>query len=236
MAAGLFVTGTDTEVGKTWVSAWLIRALAAKGYRVAGMKPVASGCRQVNGDLRNADAEALMAASNVATSYDEVNPFAFEPAIAPHIAAKQTSVGIDIPTLASAYRQLADRADLVVVEGVGGWCVPLSDEQMLSDLVRALGVSVLLVVGMRLGCINHALLSARAIISQGFSLSGWVANWIQGPYAVGEENLSTLDRQIDAPRIAEIPFQANPEEVPLSEDGAKALVINLIQGRCSRAR
>ena len=199
-----FVTGTDTGVGKTHAACCLARTLVARGERVAVMKPVASGCEPTPQGLRNEDALALMAAGNVAQAYEAVNPYAFAPAIAPHLAAAQAGVRIDprrVQALAASVQ-----ADQLLIEGAGGWCVPLSDELMFADLVRGLTLDVILVVGLRLGCLNHALLSARQISRDGFRLRGWVANRIDPEMPVWKENLATLEARLPAPLLAVLPW------------------------------
>ncbi|HEX5124263.1 MAG TPA: dethiobiotin synthase, partial [Rhodanobacteraceae bacterium] len=197
-ARGVFVAGTDTGIGKTRASALLVRAERACGRRAIGMKPVASGCVETRDGLRNEDAQALIAASDPAPPYALCNPYAFAPPIAPHIAAREAGIAIALDPLVDAYRMLAGMADRVVVEGVGGWCVPLSDALMQADLVHALEVPVVLVVGLRLGCISHALLSARAIVADRCVLAGWIANRIDPDMARDDENLATLSARIDA--------------------------------------
>ena len=164
----IFITGTDTEVGKTWVACALTRRLVSTGLKVAVMKPLASGCERTTQGLRNEDAMALMKASNVAMEYQQVNPYAYEPAIAPHIAAAEAGRLPDIGHIA----RIADgiSADALLIEGAGGWCVPLDQDTLMPELVRALGAEVILVVGIKLGCINHSLLSARQIEADGFRL------------------------------------------------------------------
>jgi dethiobiotin synthetase len=201
-----FVTGTDTEIGKTWVSCALVRDLVARGHKVAVMKPIASGCVRTSDGLRNEDAVALMKAANVSQPYAQVNPVALEPAIAPHIAAEQAGIDIDIEHLQAIAGQV--QADCLVVEGVGGWCVPLGDGVMLADLARALADEVLLVVGLRLGCLNHALLSARQIRRDGLSLAGWVANILDPDMPGLQQNLATLDSLMPVPRLGMVGFQA----------------------------
>jgi dethiobiotin synthetase len=205
---GIFVTGTDTGIGKTHASVALVHAHRALGRRVVGMKPVASGCRETPDGLRNEDAEALIAASDPAPRYDACNPVALALPIAPHIAAREANVAIDIDALVRAYRSLASDVDRVVVEGVGGWAVPLSDTTMQADLVRALGVPVVLVVGMRLGCINHALTSVRAIDGDGATLIGWIANRVDRDMPFADENLATLRARIAAPLLGVVPHGA----------------------------
>lgn len=202
----VFISGTDTEVGKTVAACALVRRLVAMGQRVAALKPVASGCEWVDGQLRNADALALMAAANVALPYDQVNPYCFEPAIAPHIAAAQAGIHIN-PQHAARSAEGLD-ADWLVVEGAGGWLIPLDDDYLLPELARCFTDEVILVVGMRLGCINHALLSARQIQADGFRLTGWVANSIDPDMSCPAENLVTLERHLPAPLLAEIPWRA----------------------------
>ncbi|HSS07018.1 MAG TPA: dethiobiotin synthase [Rhodanobacteraceae bacterium] len=203
-ASGVFVTGTDTGIGKTHASVALLRAHRANGHRAIGMKPVASGCRETPDGLRNDDAEALIAASTPAPAYALCNPFAFLPPVAPHLAAHDAGVEIALDPIVDAWRQLSTRADRLVVEGVGGWSVPLSDVLMQADLVRALDMPVVLVVGLRLGCINHALLSARTIVADGCTLAGWIANRIDPAMAAVEANLATLCARIAAPLLGEI--------------------------------
>ena len=189
-----FITGTDTGCGKTTVTAALARDLVAKGQSVACFKPVASGCEQTPEGLRNDDALKLQAAANVALDYARVNPIAFEPAIAPHIAAERAGVAIDGARLARAIRAVP--APVRLVEGAGGWMVPLGPDTMTADLARALEARVILVVGIRLGCINHALLSARAIAADGLTLHGWIANIMEPSMPALNENLDTLERHL----------------------------------------
>lgn len=203
-----FVTGTDTEIGKTYASCDLLRHLAQTGLRVAGLKPVASGCESTRQGLRNEDARALMTAANVALPYDQVNPYAFEPAIAPHIAAERAGVVIDPGHAARSLEGL--EADWVLVEGAGGWNIPLGGNRLLKHLAGAFTRQVLLVVGMRLGCINHALLSAQQITRDGFELVGWVANLVDPDMLEFDANLATLDACMPAPRLASLPWTPDP--------------------------
>ncbi|MEP7041537.1 MAG: dethiobiotin synthase [Dokdonella sp.] len=198
---GLFVTGTDTGIGKTHASCVLLGALRARGLRAVGMKPVASGCRVTPAGLRNDDADALIAASEPKPAYSDCNPYAFAPPIAPHIAARHDGVDVRLAAIVAAHARLAHGADRVVVEGVGGWMAPLSDTLMQADLVQALDLPVILVVGLRLGCINHALLSARAISADGGRLLGWIANRIDPDMHEVDANLATLRTRIDAPLL-----------------------------------
>ena len=175
-STGIFVTGTDTGVGKTLVSVSLVKALVKHGLRVSAMKPIASGSEHTPAGLRNADALALAAASNVTAPYAAVNPYCFEPAISPHIAAEEAGIEVDMRVIRQGFETLAAGADVVVVEGAGGWYAPITESHAMSDLPELLGVPVLLVVGLRLGCLNHALLTKRAIEADGAELAGWVAN------------------------------------------------------------
>ena len=204
----LFVTGTDTGVGKTVVSAALTRALVARGLRVAVMKPVASGSDPTPEGLRNSDALTLMAASNVPAPYEVVNPYCFLPPISPHIAAREAGVTIDLALLRSRFDSLAAASDCVVVEGAGGWLAPISDTASMADLAAALGLPVLLVVGLRLGCLNHALLTRDSLATRGAAPAGWIANAIDSHFERAEENLATLIARLGEPPLARVPFLA----------------------------
>jgi dethiobiotin synthetase len=210
MAAGLFVTGTDTEVGKTVAATALVHALRTHGLRVAPMKPIASGCEETAEGLRNEDAEALLQAAGGGFAYEDVNPFAYAPAIAPHLAAAEAGRPIDLAVIDDAYRRLAARADVVVVEGAGGWRVPLGEQGTISDIPRRLGLDVLLVVGVRLGCINHALLTAEAIQADGCRLFGWVANLIDPADPQIDAQVATLRQRLPAPLIGVLPWSEPP--------------------------
>jgi dethiobiotin synthetase len=203
---GVFITGTDTGIGKTLVSATLLAALNANGCRAVGMKPVASGCVQTPLGLRNDDAETLIAHSVGTPDYALVNPYALHDPIAPHLAAADASIEIQIEPILAAFTALPTNVDCVVVEGVGGWCVPFSASRMQADLVRALKLPVILVVGLRLGCLNHALLSARAIIADGCNLIGWIGNRIDPDMARVEDNIATLRARLPAPCLGVLPF------------------------------
>lgn len=203
MTRTYFVTGTDTEVGKTAVSCALLQGAGALGLRTAAVKPVAAGCDEQG---RNEDALALQAAMNTALPYEQINPVALQPAIAPHIAAAQAGRRLQVERLAGLCRGVfACGADLVLVEGAGGWRVPLGPRETLADLAVALGSDVILVVGMRLGCINHALLTAEAIRADGLRLAGWVANQPGERMACHQENVDTLRHWLPAPLLGELP-------------------------------
>jgi dethiobiotin synthetase len=205
-ARGYFITGTDTESGKTWVSLGLMAVFQAYGLAVVGMKPVASGCDGTKDGLRNSDACLLRDQASLALDYALVNPYSFAPPIAPHIAAQQAGITIDIGKIMDAYRRLQSVADCVIVEGVGGWRVPLNDELTLADLVRALGLPVILVVGLRLGCINHALLSAESIRADGLELCGWVANQTDPDYKNPDATVKTLSSRLGTHLLGHVPY------------------------------
>ena len=208
---GFFVTGTDTGVGKTLVCCALLYGFAALGKSVIGMKPVAAGAIRSADGLVNDDVALLRAASNVEAPPQLVNPYCFEPPIAPHLAAEQAGVAIDIATIANAYRQLAAVADIVIVEGVGGFCVPLNHNEDSADLAQRLGLPVILVIGLRLGCLNHALLTAQAIRAKGLQLVGWIANCIDPALAAADENVAALAERLAAPLLGKVKFAVAPD-------------------------
>ena len=207
-AGNLFVTGTDTGVGKTWVTLGLMAAAQARGRAVNGMKPVASGSSWQDGQLSNADAAQIRAQCSRPVAYQHVNPYAFAPPIAPHIAARKAQVEVSLETLATAYNHLRAGVDTVIVEGVGGWRVPLAAGIQTAELVRRLKLSVVLVVGLRLGCINHALLTTESILASGLPCAGWLANAVCKEYAEPQETVSFLRRQIPAPFLGAVPWLA----------------------------
>ena len=206
MARGFFVTGTDTGVGKTLVACALLHAFAGTGKSVAGMKPIAAGSE--NG--RWADVDALAGASTVRAASRITHPYAFGPAVAPHIAAGLAGTEIDLETIARAYQELSGMAEVVVAEGAGGFLVPLNDRQTSADLAKRLGLPVVLVVGMRLGCLNHALLTRRQIEASGLRCSGWVANCILPDMPCLEENIRALEQRLACPLLGAVPFQREP--------------------------
>ncbi|QGW75639.1 dethiobiotin synthase [Pseudomonas alkylphenolica] len=206
MSPAYFIAGTDTDVGKTTVAAGLLHAAQLAGLSTLGAKPVASGCSAGAKGLRNDDALALIAQSSIKLPYEQINPFAFEPAIAPHLAAREAGVILSVQALLDPMRAvLAQDADFTLIEGAGGWRVPLSDQANLSDLAIALKLPVILVVGVRLGCINHALLSAEAIARDGLQLAGWVANIVDPRTSRLEENLASLAERLPAPCLGRVP-------------------------------
>ena len=208
---GWFVTGTDTGVGKTLVSLGLMQSLQDRGLRVAGMKPVASGCTRTQQGLRNNDAVRLQRQSSVELDYATLNPYTFEPPVAPHIAAAQAGISMDLDVILAAHARIAACTDRVVVEGAGGWLVPLNESASLADLAGRLGLEIVLVVGIRLGCLNHALLSVESIERRGPGLAGWVANCLAPADAVTAANISALRGRIAAPLLGVVPFQDEPD-------------------------
>ena len=222
LAKAFFITGTDTEVGKTTIAAGLLAAANRRGLSTAAIKPIAAGCERTPDGLRNADALLLQRTMSLPLSYEEINPIAFEPAIAPHLAAEQAGVRVSVMQLAGICRGvLTQRADLTLVEGAGGWRVPLNARELLAELPKLLRLPVIMVVGMRLGCINHALLTAEAIARDGLYLAGWVANSTgilngSGPeMACIAENIATIRGYLRAPCLGEVPHlpQPTPETI-----------------------
>lgn len=204
---GFFVTGTDTGVGKTLTACALLHAFAARGYRSVGMKPVASGAEWRDGALVNADVEQLIAAGNVAAPRQHVNPYCFAPPIAPHIAAARANEAIALERIETGYRHLAALAQVVIVEGVGGFRVPLGGSDT-AEMAGRLGLPVVLVVGMRLGCLNHALLTVEAIAARGLRLAGWVANHVDREMDAAEDNARALQGLIGTPPLARVAYDA----------------------------
>jgi dethiobiotin synthetase len=205
-APGLFVTGTDTGIGKTVIACGLVRAFVARGERVAVMKPIASGAERTPEGLRNEDALALLRAANVPLRYGQVNPFCFEPAISPHIAAEDAKIEIDLRVIASGLDELRRSADRVIIEGAGGWLAPINRRESMAELARALAVPALMVVGLRLGCLNHAQLTRLGIDAAGVPFAGWIANRMQTAMEREAENLATLERRLGQPPLSIVPF------------------------------
>ena len=205
MPQSYFVTGTDTGIGKTIVSCALLSAYSARGNAVIGMKPVVTG--RVCGEW--ADVKAIVAASSVAAPMEWVNPYAFIPPISPHLAAKQAGMEIDIEVIRQACCNLQKISDVVVVERVGGIMVPLNDRNDVADMACTLGLPIILVVGMRLGCLNHALITAEIIQASGLKLAGWVANQVDPQMNSFDENLHTLKQRLNCPLLGVLPFERN---------------------------
>lgn len=204
-----FITGTDTEIGKTFVTCTLLHAVRAKGLTALGMKPVAAGAEMVKGEFINEDAARLRASGSFDPGLALLNPYCLASPIAPHIAAAEEGVVIEPGKIREAFAALTEQADVVLVEGVGGFRVPLGKDYDTADLARDLGLPVILVVGMRLGCINHALLTAEAIAARGLTLAGWIANQIDPAMLRFEQNLEALSQRMPAPLLGLVPFQAD---------------------------
>ena len=214
-ARRLFVTGTDTDVGKTVASVALLRALAQRGLQTAALKPVAAG---VDASGQNTDALLLQRHTTLHHPYALINPVLLREAIAPHIAAAKEGIELSVTnTLALCKPVLSARADVVVIEGAGGWAVPLNSRETMSDLAQAMRAEVILVVAVRLGCLNHALLTAAAIERDGLVLGGWVANYVDANMAGAKQNVETLRDRIAAPLLAELPNCAAPESMNLAD-------------------
>jgi dethiobiotin synthetase len=196
MSKAYFVTGTDTDAGKTHIACQLITQYVAQGYKVVGMKPVAAGCELIDGEWLNTDVQKLTAASNVKAPRELVNPYCFNEPIAPHLAANIVGIEIKIDKIKQAFQQLTNMADVVIVEGAGGFLVPLNGKDSLADLAEELALPIILVVGMKLGCINHSLLTAEAIKARGLTLHGWVANHIDPNMVMREENIETITQKL----------------------------------------
>jgi dethiobiotin synthetase len=202
MAAGLFITGTDTGVGKTVVARLIVRSLVASGVRVSVMKPVAAGSAMTQEGWRNEDALGLIAESNVQLPYATVNPYCLAAAVSPHLAAREAGVTIELSRIRESFTTLRSAADQVIVEGAGGWLAPLNEREFIADLAAALDLPVLLVVGLRLGCLSHALLTVAAIRARRLTLAGWIGNLIDPDFARLAENLATLEQHIGVPPLA----------------------------------
>lgn len=200
-----FITGTDTNIGKTFVACGLMAAMQARGLRVAPMKPIAAGTMLLDGKTVNEDVHNLISTYGAPIDTAFVNPYCFDEAIAPHLAARHEARNVDMAVIKHAFSQLAATHDVVLVEGAGGFLVPMDDTTLLSDLPAALNCEVILVVGMRLGCLSHALLTAEAIAARGLKLVGWVANTVDQDMPFIDENIETLQRLISAPCLGVVP-------------------------------
>ena len=238
---GLFIAGTDTGVGKTRAAVSIVHALVLKGLKVAVMKPVAAGAAASADGLRNDDALALIEASNVGAEYALVNPYCLRAPVSPHIAAQEEGIGIEIERIARDFAALARGAQCVVVEGAGGWLAPINDRQSMADIARALELPVVLVVGLRLGCLSHAQLTARAIEADGLRLGGWIANHIDPAFERLAQNVASLERLLEQPPLAFIPYEsaeglradprASRDPPPLAEPAADRLLALVGQGQ-----
>ncbi|MEN8204644.1 MAG: dethiobiotin synthase [Pseudomonadota bacterium] len=223
---GYFVTGTDTGVGKTTVTLGLMQALQQQGRSVAAMKPVATGCGLTAAGLRNADALQLQQQASANLDYERLNPYAFAPAIAPHIAAKQAGIIIETSKIINEYNKTADAVDFVLVEGVGGWQVPLNEDETLADLARLLDLDVIMVVGIRLGCMNHALLTAESIAAAGCMLVGWVANQLPSSPEGAQENIKSLKSRISSPLLGVLPVMREVSAATVADNLALPALMN----------
>lgn len=217
-----FVTGTDTEVGKTYVTCHFLRAATQAKLTSIGYKPIAAGCDLVDGEWVNEDAANIQKASGLSLPISEINPIALKPPIAPHIAASEAGVELTQDAIEKGLNHLQSyNVDFLLMEGAGGWRLPLSlgnenaPTRYLSDVVKSLNMPVILVVGMRLGCLNHAMLTAEAILADGLTIAGWVANDVTGNMTRYDENLASLKAMMPAPLLAEIPFKAEPSDAVL---------------------
>ncbi len=215
-ARGFYLTGTDTGVGKTVASVALLHAFARNGLRGTGMKPVASGCSMTGDGWRNDDAIALQSASQPAHCYGLHNPFALPEPTAPQIAAASAGISVSLPAIALAYGQMAAAADAMVVEGVGGWLAPLANELEQSTLVSALNLSVILVVGLRLGCLSHARLTERAIVADGLPIAGWIGNAVEADFPNASEYKALLRSSLVSPCLGWLPWNAKPFDPELA--------------------
>ncbi|MBI3775541.1 MAG: dethiobiotin synthase [Gammaproteobacteria bacterium] len=209
MKYGYFITGTDTGAGKTRISTALLAAFNARGFTTAAMKPVATGCFNTIEGLRNDDALRLQQHASLPLSYEQINPYAFAPAIAPHLAAEQAGRVIDMDRIKHTFGAVAVRADVVIVEGVGGWLVPLNRDATIAGLAKSIGLPVILVVAIRLGCLNHALLSTESIEQSDLPFAGWIANLVDPAMLCIDENIEALRERIAAPWLGSVPW--NPQ-------------------------
>ncbi|MBF0255259.1 MAG: dethiobiotin synthase [Gammaproteobacteria bacterium] len=217
MVGGYFVTGTDTGVGKTEISLGLMEVLRQEGWSVLGMKPVAAGCEWRHGRLVNEDALRILQLCSRPLAYGQVNPYALEPAIAPHLAAAEAGVELAFDPILQSFNSLKEQAEWLIVEGAGGWRVPLGEDGDMAELAWSLGLPVILVVGMRLGCLNHAVLTAESIADFGPHFAGWVANCIDPDMPYLEENISSLKQLIDAPCLGVVDWMKQPTPAAIAK-------------------
>lgn len=212
MAKSFFITGTDTDVGKTYVAKQLLQGFCNRQMRVSGFKPVAAGAKEIDGELKNQDAIELIANSSTKLQYAEVNPYCFEPAIAPHIAAKRKGLVMDMSLVEEAYVKHVELADVVIIEGAGGWKVPFNHHEGFDDVALSLATPIVLVVGLRLGCINHALLTEEAILNKGCRLVGWIGNSLEQCFVEKDENIDALKETMKSPCIGLFDYHPNQGE------------------------
>lgn len=217
---GFFITSTDTDAGKTTISLSLMQRLKRAGKIVSCMKPVSAGCELTSDGLRNSDAVKLLAESSLMLPYELINPYAFKPPIAPHIAAHKVGEKIEIETIVDNFRKITDQSDIVIVEGAGGWLVPINEKQTMADIATALQLPVVLVVGLRLGCLNHALLTAKNIIDTQVPFAGWIANHVDPEMLQQQENIESLNQRINAPLLGVVAFKETPgHNISLTQAG-----------------
>lgn len=216
--SAFFITGTDTEIGKTFVTCTLLHAARARGLTALGMKPIAAGAEMANGEFLNEDAARIRAACSFDPGLALLNPYCLASPIAPHIAAAEEGVTLDTGRILDAFAALKSKADLVLVEGVGGFRVPLSDDYDTADLARDLALPVIIVVGMRLGCINHALLTAEAVAARGLTIAGWVANQVDPAMLRFDQNLDALKARTPAPLLGVVRFQPDGNAAAAAAD------------------
>ncbi len=211
MQHAFFITGTDTGVGKSWSTASLMHYFKNQGKTVKAMKPIASGCETISGNLRNEDALLLQQYCSEPTAYDDINSFAFEPPVSPHIAAQLQGQQITFEPILSLFEKLKPSADIILIEGVGGWCVPLNDQQNIADLALALQLPVIMVVAIRLGCINHACLTEQAMLASGVDYVGWIGSHTEPDMLCRDENIKTLERLLSRPNLGLLPYLKEPD-------------------------
>ncbi|HAI96542.1 MAG: dethiobiotin synthase [Cycloclasticus sp.] len=217
MPKNFFITGTDTDVGKTYVAAELVKAFQAGQIKASGFKPVAAGAKRVDGQFKNDDALELMCESSQEFSYKDINPYCFEPPIAPHIAADQAGVVIDISVIKSCYAKHQLVSDVVIIEGAGGWKVPLNSKMGFDDLALSLDAAVIIVVGLKLGCINHALLTEEAVLNKGCQVAGWIGNDLSGDFDEVNENLEALKGRMKSKFLGAFEYRPDTKEKSLLE-------------------
>jgi dethiobiotin synthetase len=217
MGQGFFITGTDTDVGKTTVALGLMAAFQKQGLSVAAMKPVSAGCEKTPQGLRNDDAVRLTQQASIELPYELVNPYAFEEFVAPHIAASKNNITMQVEPLCDAYKKIATQVDVVIVEGAGGWQVPLNKNETMADVVVALGLPVINVVGLRLGCLNHALLTADSIAAHGLQNIAWVGNTLSASMTCEMENVTSLKKRLPGECLGIVPFDAGLSKQKVSQ-------------------
>jgi len=216
MEKSFFITGTDTGAGKTWSTLVLMHYFKQQGLSVIGMKPVAAGCEWIDEQLKNEDALLLQQHSSIKLAYEEINPYAFEEPVSPHLAGVENPVQFDV--LLQAYEKLKNKADIVIVEGAGGWLAPLNNENDIADFAIALDIPVIVIVAIRLGCINHTRLTIQSIQQSKVTCAGWLAVCIDPKMDRQADNIETLKQKIDIPLLGVIPYAEKMDFVRLSED------------------